>query len=448
MDSAIRSAVGWPAGAHWPRSGRRAECLVGGVRRLLAWYDCVTTRVKSTKQGEPMRITAATLLRRPEDPGRATFLELFFDLVFVFALFRISQGLLERLTWSGAFQTLVVLLAVWWVWGNTAGLANRFDPAQPAIQALVIGCMFGSFLLAVVAPEAFGPRGLVFAGAYVVVQVGRSLVLVLVSRGHERQPFELRSLFWFGVSAPLWLAGALAHGWARGVLWAVAVAVDYVPFGLGLPVPGLGRAGLAEFSVSAEFLAERQRQFFIIALGELSVASGLAFASGGLVADRTAAVVVAFVTTVLLWRIYIYRAGGVLGAAVAAAPDPLRVVNSVLYAHAVMVAGVVAISVGDDLVIRHPSGHTQPAWIAVVLGGPALFLAGRAILEYAVFRRVSRDRVVGVLVLAAISPAMILVPPLVVVVAAAVVLAGVAVTDSADARRRPNEPPSPPGGPS
>ena len=396
-----------------------------------------------------MRSRAATLLRGPEDPGRATFLELFFDLVFVFALFRLSQGLLERLSWSGVFQTVVLLLALWWVWGNTAGVVNRFDPAQPAIQALVIGCMFGSFMLAVAAPEAFGPHGLVFAGAYVAVQVGRSLVLVLVTRGHERQRFELRSLFWFGVSAPLWLAGALAHGWARGVLWAVAVAVDSAAPKLGLPTPGLPSARPAEFSFLSEFVAERLRQFFIIALGELIVVSGLAFASGGLVADRTAAVVVAFVTTVLLWRIYIYRAGQVLGAAVAAAPDPLRVVNAVLYAHAVMVAGVVAISVGDDLVIRHPSGHTQPAWIPVVLGGPALFLAGRAILEYAVFARVSRDRVIGVLVLAAISPAMILVPALIVATAAAVVLAGVAVADAARARRRrPNEPPSPPGGPS
>jgi low temperature requirement protein LtrA len=403
---------------------------------------------KLTEQGGFMRSRAATLLRGPEDPGRATFLELFFDLVFVFALFRLSQGLLERLTWSGAFQTVVLLLAVWWVWGNTAGLANRFDPAQPAIQVLVIGCMFGTFLLAVVAPEAFGPRGPVFAGAYVTVQLGRSLVLVLATRGHERQRFELRTLFWFGVSALLWLAGALAHGWARGVLWAVAVAVDSVAPRLGLPTPGLPRARPAEFSFLSEFVAERLRQFFIIALGELILVSGLAFASGGFAADRTAAVVVAFVTTVLLWRVYIYRAGEVLGAAVAAAPDALRVVNSVLYAHAVMVAGVVAISVGDELVIKHSSGHIQAAWLAAVLGGPALFLAGRAILEYAVFARVSRDRVVGVLALAVISPAMILVPPLIVAAVVAVVLAGVAANDAARARRRRlDEPPSPPGAP-
>jgi low temperature requirement protein LtrA len=75
-----------------------------------------------------------------------------------------------------------------------------------------------------------------------------------------------------------------------------------------------------------------------------------------------------------------------------------------------MVAGVVAISVGDELVITHPAGHMQPAWIAVILGGPALFLAGRAVLEYAVFGRVSVDRVIGILVLAAVSPVMILAP--------------------------------------
>jgi low temperature requirement protein LtrA len=148
---------------------------------------------------------------------------------------------------------------------------------------------------------------------------------------------------------------------------------------------------------------------------------------------------------VLLWRIYIYRAGEVLGAAVAAAPDRLRLAALSVYAHLVMVAGIVAISVGDELVIKHPLGHTPPAWIAVILGGPAVFLAGRAIFEYSVFGRVSRDRVAGVLVLAAISPLMIFLPPMLVAAAAALVLAGIATADAARARGRPPEPPSPPG---
>jgi low temperature requirement protein LtrA len=339
----------------------------------------------------------------------------------------------------------VLLPAVWSVWTQTDGVSDWFDPAQRAIQLLVIACMFGSFVLAVAVAGAFGSLGLLFAGAYVAVQVGRSLFLVVVLRGHPRQRPELRVLFWFGVSAVPWIAGAVVHGWARGVLWALAVAVDFAAPRLGWPTPGLGRARTAELPVSGEFLAERQRQRFIIALGELILAAGLAITSSGVAADRSAAVVVAFTTTVLLWRIYIYRAGEVLGGAFAATPDPLRVALSAIQAHLIMTAGIVAISVGDELAIRHPFGHTQPAWVAAILGGPALFLAGRAIFEYTVFGRVSPNRVIGIVVLAAISPVMIFLPPLLVAAAAALVLAGVAVSDAARARGRPPEPPSPPG---
>jgi low temperature requirement protein LtrA len=384
-------------------------------------------------------------LLREEEEQRTTFLHLFFDLVFVFALFQLSQGLLDNLNWSGAFQTLVLLLAVLWVWALTNTVSDRFDPAQRAIQLLVIACMFGSFVLAVAVTGAFGSLGPLFAGAYVAVQVGRTLFLVIVLRGHPRQRPELRQLFWFGVSAVPWIAGAVVHGWARGVLWVLAVAWDYAAPRLGWPTPRLGRTPAAEFPVSGEFLAERQRQRFIIALGELILAAGLTITSSGVAADRSAAAVVAFATTVLLWRIYIYRAGEVLGAAAAAAPDRLRLTALSIYAHLIMTAGIVAISVGDELAIRHPLGHTQPAWIAAILGGPALFLAGRAIFEYTVFGRVSPDRVIGIVVLAAISPAMIFLPPVLVAAAAALILAGVAVSDAARARGRPPEPPSPPG---
>ncbi|MGC5017144.1 low temperature requirement protein A [Micromonospora sp. DT47] len=153
-------------------------------------------------------------------------------------------------------------------------------------------------------------------------------------------------------------------------------------------------------------------------------------------------------TAVLLWRTYIYRAGELSAAAVAAAPDPARLALSTSSAHLVMVAGIVVTAVGDELVIEHPLGHRQPAWIAVILDGSALFLAGRAGFEYAVFARVSRDRLIGVLVLAALTPAMLLVPPLLAAIAATAVLIGIAVSEAARARGHPPEPPPPPGGPS
>jgi low temperature requirement protein LtrA len=94
---------------------------------------------------------AATLRRKPEEPRQATFLELFFDLAFVYALFQLSHGLLEHLRWSGAFHTAVLLLAVWWVWDSTAQISNRYDPRRPVIQLLAIGSMFGVAVLAAVA---------------------------------------------------------------------------------------------------------------------------------------------------------------------------------------------------------------------------------------------------------------------------------------------------------
>ncbi|MFF4879487.1 low temperature requirement protein A [Micromonospora sp. NPDC000668] len=388
--------------------------------------------------------SGAKMLRRPEET-RTNFLDLFVDLVFVAALVQLSHGLMEELTWSGAFQTLVLLLAMWWIWTTTAWTTNLYDTQRLAIQLLVTATMLGSLVMVVALPDAFSERGLVFAGGYVAIHIGRQLFLVLALRGHELQRRSIRELFWFGVSAVPWIAGAAAHGAARGALWTLAVAVDYVALPIRWPTPGLGRSTKSDLGILGEHLADRYRQFFIIALGELILVSASTLNGSGLAADRTAALVVSFATTVLFWRIYIYRAGELLAAAVAAAPVPSRVSLSATYSHPIMVAGIVATAVGVELVIAHPLGHTQPAWVAVILGGPVLFLAGRAWFEHTVFNRVSRDRPTGVLVLAALAPAMLFVPPLLAALAATAVLAAIAVTDAARARGRPPEQPSPPG---
>ncbi|MCM0675295.1 low temperature requirement protein A [Micromonospora phytophila] len=391
---------------------------------------------------------ADELLRRPGEPQRTTFLELFFDLAFVVAFTQISRGLAHDLSWRGAFQTLVLLLAMWWVWFITASLTDRYDPQRPVIQLLVIATLVGSLVLAAAAPESFAERGLIFAGVYVAIQLGRGLFLVLAVRNPQLKRRPGRALVWFGVSAVPWIAGAMVHGTARGALWALAVAVDYAGGTLGWPTPGLGRAPRWEWSVAAEHLAERYRQFFIIALGELILVTALTLSRSGFAAYQTAAFLVSIATTVLFWRIYSHRAGEVLATAIKASPGPLRLAFWAKYAHMVMVAGIVVTAVGCELVIDHPLGHTRPGWVAVILGGPALFLAGRSLFEYAVFSRVSPDRLIGLLVLAAAAPVTLLVPPLLVALAATAVLTGIAIADTTRARRHPSEASSPAGGPS
>ncbi|MGC5017445.1 low temperature requirement protein A [Micromonospora sp. DT47] len=381
------------------------------------------------------------LLRSPGDPQRPAFLELFFDLAFVFALTQLSHGLIEDLSWSGAFQTLVLLLAVWSVWSLTATITDRLNPQRSAVQLLVIATMVGSLVMAVAVPDAFGDTGLIFAGAYVAIQVGRGVTLLVILRDHELRLAAVRVLFWSIVSAPPWIIGAVAEDAARGALWALAVAVDYTAGRLRYPTPGLGRSPTWQGTVAGEHLAERYRQVFIIALGEDILVTGLALSSRGFAADRTMAFLLSIATTVLMWRIYLHRAGQSLAEAIAAAPAPERLARSALMAHLLMVAGIVVTAVGDELLVTHPFGHTEPSSIAVILGGPALFVLGRATFEYAVYGHVSRDRPIGLLVLAAIAPATLLGPPLLAALAATAVLAGIAVTDAArDWEREPAPP--------
>ena len=161
--------------------------------------------------------------------ARVTSLELFYDLVFVFAITQVSHHLLEHLTWEGLGQAVLILLVVWWSWNYTTWVTNELDPESVAVRLLLIGLMLASLLMSIAIPEAFGDRALLFAGAYVAIQVGRHAFLTFVAAGPgslERARAG-RILIWFLAAGVLWIAGALADGTARTLLWLAALAIDY-----------------------------------------------------------------------------------------------------------------------------------------------------------------------------------------------------------------------------
>src|SRR5215469_14274651 len=209
----------------------------------------------------------ASPLRRPDEPQRATFLELFFDLAFVFALAQVSEGLMRRLNWTSAVQALLLLLVLWRVWNGVTWITDRFDQRLLLVQMLVILTLLGTVVLAAALPGAFGKHGMLFAGAYVTVEIGRYVVLTLALRGYGLQLLAARPLVWSVVTVPPWIGGALTRGIARGALWALAAAVDYVALVLNFPMPK-GYLARWEPPVAVEHLAERYRQVFIVALGE------------------------------------------------------------------------------------------------------------------------------------------------------------------------------------
>ncbi|PWR17220.1 low temperature requirement protein A [Micromonospora sicca] len=377
------------------------------------------------------------ILRRRGEPDYPTFLELFFDLVFIFMLSRLSAGLAQDLTVRGAAQTAVLLLAAWWVWVLTAWLTDLFNPRLPIIQATVLAVMFGTMLMAIAVPYAFADYGWLLVAAYFGIHLVRDAVLIPGTR--VNRPIQARSIrvfFWFGVTAAPWVAGAFVHGTARLLLWSVAVAVDLGSARIGWPTPRLGRTELASQIFTGTHLSERHREIFIVALGELILSVGTGLAGSGFQAGRVAASALAFGSGVVLFQLYFHRVRQLLARPAVTVVERVRPGTSTSYSHLVMVAGVLLVSTSVSLVIDRPFGAAPAAWTAVILGGPALFLLGGCLFDAVLTGRVLWSRALGVVLLGAVAPAAALLPPLAILVVANLVLLLTLVWETLPARSR------------
>jgi low temperature requirement protein LtrA len=363
---------------------------------------------------------------------RVTNTELFFDLVYVFAVTQITHLLLGRLSWLGAGQGLMLLLAVWWAWMYTAWVTNWFHPDAGPVRVMLLAVMLVSLIMSATLPAAFGGRGLAFACAYVVMQVGRTIFVVAAAREQPvlRRNFQ-RILAWCALAGAGWLAGGFAHGGARYAFWLAALAVDYAAPAAGFYTPVLGRSQTTDWTIAGSHLAERCQLFLIIVLGESVLDTGAAFGGLRITVASSAAVVLAFLASVTLWWLYFNRAAEDSAQAIASADDPGRLGRSAyVYFHLPMVAGVIVLAVADDLAVAHPGGHARGALTAAVLGGPALFLAGHALFKRAMFGVLSAPRLAAIAALALLIPVGLAVPPLALLAAVTAVLAAVAVWDS------------------
>ncbi|MFU8849377.1 low temperature requirement protein A [Micromonospora sp. SL1-18] len=387
--------------------------------------------------------------------ARATFLELFFDLVFVFALTRIADRSFEDLAlepggttgWSpitGGGKTLLLLVAIYTVWQGISWATSHHDPYRLGLQLIMIIALVGSMVMGVAIPEAFSITGLAFAAAYVVTQVSRPLILLITFGRHPDRRLQLRVLAVYCVTGVLWLVGAFVPTGPRVVLWAVALGTEYLAGLTGWPVPGLGRSSVSQWDIAGEHLAERYQQFFLIALGQTILVAGFSYSARPFTRNPTFAFALALLTSILLWRIYYQRAGQILGEAVVKARHPATVGRSAADTHLVMLVGITAIAIGYQLTIEHPLDRAESAWVALIIIGPAVFLAGRARLEYEVFARVSPSRWIAILVLLGSVALLLHHPPLIASAVAATVLAAVAVADARRARGKPPEAAAPP----
>lgn len=323
---------------------------------------------------------------RGED-GRVGFAELFFDLVFVFAITQISHGLLAHYDLKGALQTGFLFLAVWWVWIYSTWVFNRLDPDRAQVRALLFVLMLLGLFLSMALPEAFGERGLVFALSYAGMQVVRTLFIWAQADNPVLRGTYNRILIWLGTAAVFWVLGGVAEGSLRVWLWVLALAIEFVGPLTGMYVPGLGRDASTDWEVKGGHIAERCGLFVIICLGETLLVSGATFAEMHWDAPGMLSFLGAVAGTVGMWWVY-FHIGHKRGThQIEHSADPGGLARlAFTYLHVPIVAGVVLAAVGSERAIAHPEDLGTWAEGASVIGGLVLFLLGNGF-----FKRVSAN---------------------------------------------------------
>jgi len=383
---------------------------------------------------EDMAKTKTPLLRERKETehARVTYAELFFDLVFVFAVTQLSHVVLRHPDGPGLIHATVLLLAVWWSWIYTAWVTNWLDPERAPVRLMLFGIMAAALVLAAAIPDAFGERGLAFAAGHVIIQVGRTAFFLWSAWREDlhRRNFA-RILSWLLLAAVFWIAGAFVQGEARLAIWGLALGVEYLSAAVGFWTPGLGRTKSSEWKVEGGHMAERCALFTIIALGESIIVSGSTVMSMPWEVPVMAAFASAFLCSLAMWWIYFSSTAEAASRAIEEAKDPGAIARvAYTYAHILPVAGIIVAAVGDEWVIHHPLGHADFKIAAAVIGGPGLFLLGTLLFKRAVFRRWSRARIAGLLSLAALVPVALNLSPLALSALSTLVLAAVGAWES------------------
>ncbi|HTJ94326.1 MAG TPA: low temperature requirement protein A [Pararobbsia sp.] len=353
------------------------------------------------------RRQARYLRERSGDEARVTNIELFFDLVYAFAVTQLSHKLAGDLTLAGTVQTVVLWFAVWLGWQYTCWVTNWFDPERLPVRVLLLVIMLIGTVMSASLPLAFGERGLIFAICYVVMQVGRSLVAVWFLGGaHELSRNFKRITGWLSISGVLWIAGGCVEGTSRMTLWLAAVLCEYVSPMFGFALPVLGRSRSSDWqSAEGGHIAERCQAFVIIVLGEslLSTGGTLGDAERWSVPD-VIAFVVCFLGTVALWWIYFDTSSRAGSERVAHAEHPGQMAAYFHYVHAILIAGVIGIAAGDDLVIEHPDERIRLTTALLLTAAPAIYVFGNAIYKRIVYGSFPLSHLIGLGLLLVLFP--------------------------------------------
>jgi len=333
---------------------------------------------------------------------RTAEVELLWDLVFVFAVTRVTRLLESDLSWAGFGRSMLVLALIWWAWSAFAWVANAHDPDATSFRLTMLLATVLVFPVALAVPHALGSEGLLFTLPYAGV---RSLHLLLYVDASRRGGAELRAIAGFTgtvvIGMLLLIAGAVwAHGNVRVLLWVAAAAIDYAG-----PV-WIGRERLRSLQqVAAGHFAERYGLFIIICLGESIVDVGAA-AAGDPSAGSVTAVSIALAITIGFWWIYFDRAAALAREALSRSREPVLAASdgySIL--HLPLVSGILVFAVGAREAVVGFDDPLGAAFRLALCGGVALYLCGHAAFLWRMLGVVKLSEIVAAAVALAVFAA-------------------------------------------
>src|SRR5690242_2609444 len=379
----------------------------------------------------------------PDRPSRVTNAELFFDLVFVYAVTQLSHMLLGRFTTLGAVQVTLLFLAVWWTWVYTTWVTNWLDPEQTPVRILLFLLMLAGLVLSTSIPTAFGARGQWFAIAYAVMQIGRTLFWLLATPPERTlvRHNAIRILVWLSVSAVFWLLGGFAEGQTRLWLWGVALAIEYVSPAVRFWTPSLGFSSVEAWAVEGSHMAERCAGFIIIALGEAIVVNAATFADLAWTRENVTAFAAAFLSSIAMWWIYFHRGAEAGSEMISKSAESGRVARlAYTYLHMPIVGGIILTAVADELVLKHPSGHADVKTVVSTIGAALVFLVGTILFKHVIRNFLQLSHGVGIVALGVLAFFAKDMSPLMLSVATSAILVIVAVWESLSLGSKPESP--------
>ena len=369
----------------------------------------------------------------PRQHYQVTPLELFFDLVFAFAVAQLSHHLLDDLSWRGAAEVLVMLLGVFEAWVSISWSTTMFNADEPQTRRLVLVVMILCLFMNSSITSAFSSSGWAFVIPLLLIHFGRTLWMLKNSTNPVFQDHYRRVLIWLVPSTVLWIVGAVVDSEARLVWWAGAAFIDLAGRWLAHPVPGRWlHSENVPFDV--EHMLERYRLFLIIALGETVFTTGAAIADAPMTLMTLITGVFALVATIALWALKFANSMHLIPEDGEAMRDPVRVARYGGNALSVMVTGLVGIAVSNELVIAHPYEAASVTLNLLLFGCPILYLVAQGLYMQAVPHNSPRLRLIGSLVLAILGIATLNAPSYV-----ALILVGISLTALAlfDQQARP-----------